>query len=101
MRIFCENIPVYFIIQRLLARQWTHSWRQSSWLRYFTHFLREGDLVSCGLLRGCLCLSTETGLRSANCAEGWRFHSALCVQRAENCCVPELQFSDELVTCLL
>ena len=69
MRIFWENIPVYFRIQRFLARQWNHLWRQSTWLRYFTYFLRESELVSCGHLRCCFSLSTETGLHSANCAK--------------------------------
>ena len=43
--------------------------RQSTWLRYLTYFRREGELVSCGQLRWCFCLSPETGLHSANCAK--------------------------------
>ena len=34
---------------------------------YFTYFQ----------LRWCFCLSTETGLHSANCCKSWRFHSAV------------------------
>ena len=137
MRIFWESIPVYLRIQRLLARQRILLWRQSTSTSFalgtrtlflpllvgstvdtclrqcsrlwgISHiFFVKVELVSCGPRRGCLCLATETGMHSANCAEGWRFHSALCVQtvwwsrRAENCGVPQLQFSDKLVTCLL
>ena len=43
---FWENIPGYFRIQRLMARQWIRLWRQSTFLWCFTHFLREGELVS-------------------------------------------------------
>ena len=41
-----DDIPGYFRIQRLLARQWIHVWRQFTSFRYFTHFLREGVLGS-------------------------------------------------------
>ena len=42
---------------------------------------REGELVSCGHLRCCLCLPTETGLHSANCAKAGDSTAQLFVGR--------------------
>ena len=80
MRIFWESIQVYFRIKRLSARQWIHLCRQSAWLWYFTHFLREGELVSCGPLRVCFCLSTETGF--AQCKLCRRLEIPQCLEGA-------------------
>ena len=41
-----DDIPGYFRIQRLLARQWIHVWRQFTCFGYFTYFPRKGVLGS-------------------------------------------------------
>ena len=52
-----DDIPGYFRIQRLFARQWIHVLRQFSRRWYFTHFLREGVIVyaQCSVLLGQGC----------------------------------------------